>query len=720
MESAFWVRAHSECSNDFDWFKTVIRLHLSGVLLPQTIQSNELRTHYTEWINQSVLGLFRISNMQVIEDTLLSILSAISHENHQEFLERIFIAQLPLKELGLIKAQDVEFVRRYGLESTIMNIGSEIRLAANELFDVANDVFATREDISVKDISGNEVIVGLDEKFQNIVLSHSNHEGENFGVLIPELTFLSQNQENRMETLDNTLNFLGPTATNFESIREEVEVGTIDKLQLIKIFDEKSGGVVKLQSDLKNKLSCNLPVKLAEIIPQSISYFERFAGPNPNSHGLDKYIQEILVPYRKMLLNRDLQAGLDICCLGAFRDDLMPGEWVSDFDDDVVWKSLTAMETGYNPFSLLGALDVALYRNKDQRFQEFAVNVIAKLLDVETEGEKGETFKLLVGFSRFAIHFMNFIEDVPNRPNYWKKMCTLMQAGILSRILVGNSASNSVETMEQWIRENVTPLNYYAELTKAREEPMLLIEVWTRETLQHLILGGLRNVLTRHENEGRKVTLPEEFRETISRGIHQDKSHDFQVFDALGSKKPPSEPIPQDFSENLDKESLNASSLSQLQLLLFTSQFYSLGESERENARTTTKNLAVKFDRDEPTPDDLVCLEYASLLAAINRDEGLADIVSEVAIKLVVQDPVNMRFAHMLHIILQSAGAIENHSSWMKWLEDRFTAMATRLPFNRDNCLHYFLYHLDQIGTMLPIESWFHIRARCIASAGIR
>ena len=169
---------------------------------------------------------------------------------------------------------------------------------------------------------------------------------------------------------------------------------------------------------------------MTDLVPQSLSYFERFVGPNPGTHkNQNSIFMIVLVPYRKALLNRDVRAGLDICCLGALRDDLPPGQWVTELDNDVVWDALSSCHATSNPFSLLGALDVALYRQEDERFREFAAAAVTTLLDERFGQPEGvDIYSLLQMLYEFVLNRLNLLENGATYPGYWKRMGAWMQA----------------------------------------------------------------------------------------------------------------------------------------------------------------------------------------------------------------------------------------------------------------------------------------------------
>ena len=72
----------------------------------------------------------------------------------------------------------------------------------------------------------------------------------------------------------------------------------------------------------------------------------------------------------------------------------------------------------------------------------------------------------------------------------------------------------------------------------------------------------------------------------------------------------------------------------------------------------------------------------------------------------------------ILVICLQAAAAFEEHDAWFDWLEERMARIAYSLPGPRNRSVRILLEHLDAMETILPIDSWFHRRARSIASAG--
>ena len=111
-------------------------------------------------------------------------------------------------------------------------------------------------------------------------------------------------------------------------------------------------------------------------------------------------------------------------------------------------------------------------------------------------------------------------------------------------------------------------------------------------------------------------------------------------------------------------------------------------------------------------------LRLASIVAAVNRDAVLADGIADAVVRFASKRSEGKDVPIILWIMLQAAATHEAHDEWFKWLEGRLASIAIHLPPPPNECLQMFRDHLDEIEKVLPINSWFHLRAKSIASAG--
>ena len=296
-------------------------------------------------------------------------------------------------------------------------------------------------------------------------------------------------------------------------------------------------------------------------------------------------------------------------------------------------------------------------------------------------------------------------------------MCALMQAGLIARAMAELSPSINVDAFEKWTHENMVVAGAYAKLVDATKEPMIFASRMTREGLRNEILGRLHLLKSRHERMGRSMPLSEKINEVLVRGGGDGPSALIHFPGPLEGHRRPSKPIPEQVAEKLKAARTDSGIESQLQLLVTASQLFALGKPELEYALRTVNAIEGYSSDDEPR-GILKLLELASILAAANRDTKLADRIADIVVNIASGISRGEDAQLILRIMLQSAIAYEVHDAWFKWLEERLASVAVHLPSLPNECLPVFRNHLYSLGAILPIGSWFHIRALSIASSG--
>ena len=335
-------------------------------------------------------------------------------------------------------------------------------------------------------------------------------------------------------------------------------------------------------------------ISLEDIVPHSLSYFQKFAGPLPEEQEPETYIREVLVPYRRGLLQRDLQQGLDICLLGALRDDLMPGEWVEAIDNDTLWNTLSLCHVESSPVSLLGALDIALYRQDDERFEEFAENAMMKLTDNKSSQPGGtDTYALFALFADLVLNRINFLESGACQPGYWKRMCSWMQAGIITRATANINFENGMASLREWAHNNLTLAGAFRTLIDARREPGFYSRNNSSRSLYAEIVRRLISLKLRHEGVGRNIPKSDEIDQALNRiqesGIPFGRG-------PLEEHILPSQPLPEGISSTLQNKLKDSPSTFPWSAHSVGSLFFVPGPTEQEYAREAIEIMSISKD----------------------------------------------------------------------------------------------------------------------------
>lgn len=708
--------AHESYSN---LISEMLTLRIGSLLLPMPSRPQERHDYYAEWIEQSVLQPLWPANSDRIEMALSSARDAIlSLDIDQAAYGNLFLAGLPEPARRLMITGDPDFARKCGFKAErIFSIGTNIRLADTDLFRAAAQVYSTSVETPIRDIAGNDVLVSLDAKKQNIVIKWLDSDKQSKEISISRLSLASSNAETRLATLNTVIDDLGPTATDFRYLLVDIQSRQATHQELSLIFDEATNGVTAVQTTLIQKMQSGLPLSIRDLIPSSLDYFERFAGPRPDEEKPDTYLQERLVSYRRDLLSRDLRAGLDICCLGALMDELSPGKWVDDIDDNEIWNALSMCYTEGNPFSLLGALDIALYRLSDKRFRTFAEEAICQLVDEEFWARDGcDMYRLLQVFTDFVFNRINLMEDGALRPKYWKRMAAWMHAGQVVRTMARVSLSVDVDDLEDWTLGNMITAGAYSALLDARKEPMRFSDSTSPQFLHQEVFARLRILLARHQGEGRDFPKSTKIVDALENATSRGLGLSLGLPGPLEGHRRPREPIPPEAKQALE-EAWSEDSES-WHLLVSASQFFALDETEIKRAKMLVRSLTEDVPNSDAR-DILRDMELASIVAATNRNSELADEIANALMqfspRVATEQEVQMIFA----IILQAAAAYEEYEGWFQWLEEKLAHIAANLPETPTVVLHAFVSHLDEIEMISPTDAWFHIRARAVALSGV-
>ena len=711
----------SERESRRDLIREAMLRRLCVAFLPPGIESPDRRRRYADWVDESVLQPLQPANSRLVEEALTVICNMIPDQDREaEIFGTVFFAHLPESCRQYLLTQLPHRARQWGFETRrTFGLEADIAIGDRELFTAARSALSGMGSQLVRSIAGEEISVDLDPDDGFIVLTYPVSDSGN-RTKMSDLAILSPDPKARVAALRIMIERFGPTAPDLvDRLLADLESREPNEVELSQIFREATSGVAAVQGALLRKVDFGQPIGALDVLPQEMAYFESFVGPQPEGRDPDRYVREILIPYRRALLERDLIRGLDICCLGALRDDLCPGQWIAHVDDDAAWAALSNCGADEAPISLVGALDVALYRQRDARFQEYAAQAVSKLCGEEFGQQQDfDFYRLLWIFARFAFNRINVIENGSKQPGFWKRMCALMQAQFIARALSKAPATVAMDRLEEWSLSSMALVGAYAELVDAREEPMLLFtERSPASDLRCEVLGRLVALRSRHASEGRHLPLSEEVDQALGRT--QDGGNWLKCFfpGPLEGHRHPTASAPQELAETLEAAVPDIALPASWHLIANASHIFALDEPELGAARDALTRVP-DIDDEGAKQKVLLSLEVASIVAKANRDTSLADAIGDAVTKVSTGVSNENDIWLILVICLQAAAAFEEQNAWFDWLEERLARVVSCLPGPPSRSVRIFLEHLDAMETILPIGSWFHRRARSIASAG--
>ena len=688
---------------------------MAVMLLPILIKEEERRRMFAGWIEQSVLSPLRPANAAIIEQALEFICEAIvSAPTDQNVYGNLFLDQLPSSARSVAISKRPEIAERFGF--TIVNVfrlSNAIEVSSTDLIRAVRQVFDSRAEVNIQDTSGRNLTLDLDQESEEIVVRRDHGSEQHEEVALTAMNVLSPRKTTRCEAIQKIIDRIGATGSDFLYRSTDIADRALTDDEVGWLMSDLVNGVAARWIRLRWLFRRRAPVSIFDIVPTDVSYYEKLCGPSPSSREPESYLQEILIPYRLKLLKRDLGAGLEVCLLGALRDDLCPGKWLTEADDDAIWEELTKHRGSNNPFVLIAGIDVAACRQTDSRFRQFSRDATASLSRAISGDGGGRGFlSLYVSLSDFVLNRINLLEGCAVRPGYWKRMCAWMQAGRIVDALAGSAASIETKPLQEWVADNIASAGLFADFVDLRQEPMwqqgrASLDVWKDE-----IVGRLCILKARHEEAGREVPGWNNVSKELGEAIEEWQRGALSFPGPLEGHRRPLEVVPDRVARELEsawEENLDYA----LQGLADICLRFRVGETVLKRTRAAVSTLSHdvsgrSFER----------LEYSSMIAARTRDVTLARRVGDAAVAMAPNFSSREHVVRLLCIILTAAAAHEAQKLWVEWLDETLTRVAGRLPEAPGDCLHALREFLDTCSIVLPMDSWFQVRASAVASSG--
>jgi hypothetical protein len=610
---------------------------------------------------------------------------------------------------------DHAFISQYGLLSrTIVTIGAGISIDQLELLAAVRRVLAGNGNQNVNDVSGRQLLVTADH--DTVVLKEvGQNELKQFGDL-PDLMVLSPNGDDRIRALNRVINNLGPTAPDFSALQMEAEKRELTDVEIAGLLEEISTGFEAHRTRIASAHSRD-HIQLDDIVPDSLSYYERFCGPNLRNAMPEEYLTGTLPAYRQQLLRRNLVRGLEICLLGALRDDLMPAAWTGEINDDDIWKALEKIDTRANPFVLLGVLDIAITRQHDERYKTLAAETMSMLVQEQLLRPDGvDCYEIIPLFAQLALDRINVLEGGALCEPFWKRMGAWMHAGLLMQSTL--HIQIKLEALREWVDSNRDMAGTYAQMIDLRREPMYRAGEISRSYLREEIIGRLVILRARHQAAGRSVPHSEDIDAAMTRLASKGSPLGWAMPGPLDGHRRPADQKGRALSETdvghvmeeLSKDPYGAI----WSKLAYFSQCFDLGEKILERACEASARTALDVELLEGE-NKLGRLFDICLVAAAHRNKDLARSIAAAALARAPRAVTGNAAMSILHILLLASAAFEHEDEWSSWIGEQLVGLAYNLPAGE--ATRALREHLNEIKKVMPISIPVCSRAEAAASA---
>ncbi len=609
--------------------------------------------------------------------------------------------------------KDEGFISKYDLKPAVgITIAGKIHLNQHVLIRAIKHLFEKKEVTHILDIEGNKHSLSLGQ-------DHINFESasKEIKTQIDNFYILSPDREERVKKLNEIITVMGPMSPDFSKLIADAEHGELSYEQIDELLHELYTGVAALQDRTRQAFDTQ-QATFENLVPSDLSYYEYFCGPDPSGADPEEYLGSNLPNYRKELIKRNFVEGLDVCLQGALRDDLMPGAWIKSYSDDEAWNGLQACDPFRDPFALLGALDLALRRQNDERYQSFAEKAVATLVKGEFLRPDGiDVYELLPMVAKLILNRINIIEGGALRPPYWKRMCAWMQSGFLIRQT--QRFTLDLEGLRSWVDGNMKQAGIFACVLDLQREPMYRATETTRSSFREEIVGRLRVARDRHKKDGREIPLSDDIDKAVSKLESQSSPISWRLPGPLEGHKSPAEKgikMPEDGLKDFSEELFKNETERVLSSLTYLSQFWDFGEALLARVRKVVTKTTFD-DKFEGFPKILMRIIDAGFIACAHRDVELSRAIGEKIIATSSWTNSEYNVGVIINALLIAGAGFQKKNEWAKWLEEKLAEVAYHLPPGESTT--EFLAHLRELKKVLNIKMGIHCRAEAIVSAAI-
>ena len=582
------------------------------------------------------------------------------------------------------------------------------RMHQKDLFSAARKASREHPTARVRVMNEGEAAV---KWVENRLLLEIRHGEETSEAPLDILELFNEEQLHRTNALERVVTKIGPTI-DLNVMRQVAQDRQLSDDEAGIILEALVHGIFATQSRLENDLR-NGKARLTELIPDSLEYFETLCGPDPGDLKPGDYLTAVLPEYRKVLLQRDLGQGLKLCLLGALREDLCPALWVSEVDNDQLWEYLNDSQPELDPFSLLAALDLALYRQDDERFSSFAESAVGLLTaDKFTRSDGVDAYSLISALAKLVLNRIQLMEGGSLRQPFWKRMCAWMQAALVARLMHGSGVD--LESLTSLVEQNLLLAGGYASTVDLRREPMVEAGTVSSFGLRREVLGRLVALQARHQAAGRPTPRIDDIRNALERIAGLGPPLSVLLPGPLKGYLRPQEQgkeIPKQDKERLHEvsEDLLISNLANL------SQHFAIPKDLKSALREAISTKAP--GRDDMSLESIVTrLWHSGNVAAVERDGDLAQVIAAGVLRVAAEIQEETLLWGAVETLLRSAAAFEAENAWAEWLEIQFFELANRLPAGKISELLW--HHIQALKKVTRLELGIFRRAEAVASAG--
>jgi hypothetical protein len=405
-----------------------------------------------------------------------------------------------------------------------------------------------------------------------------------------------------------------------------------------------------------------------------------------------------------------------MCLAMALRDDIScVGLWSGTGDE--LWDALGRFDYRSDPFSILGALDLALDRVADPRFAELADRLIHPLCQMTLDrGDGVDIYAFYPALIDMVDSSVAFVPCMRDQPVFWRRLCSWTHAAAISRAL--QPMTFDVASFANWCAEQTPEYAKLAALLDIRQTPASLPGNTSAQRIRSEVLGRLAILRGRYTDKGWPLAATP----ILDRALGDLATDGFANSHLLpgpleGDRRPqrPVSSLPEADKQIFPRVIAGlAAELSDQswQQLAYLSRFYRLGTEARENSVAALQEAKAGTDAVERERAFSV-LANVGFIALAQDWPDLSEAVLALCLRESNLETSPLEACKMVRIALIAVAALPKEDAVQKFGEFFLAASARLSPPARD-VIHDEILVLKYLT---PTESWSFSQPEAFSAA---
>ncbi len=459
-------------------------------------------------------------------------------------------------------------------------------------------------------------------------------------------------------------------------------ISASERMTHVKTMIGTSPGV--FYSNLSSSLMKRSSLRLDQLVPESLSYYQSLIGEIEDSHNIIEYFNMEGFGHVKYLIDLYGEKSVpNILCLN-WNPNFSNEKVISIFDDALLCSAYEYIKSNNCSFLDFSFSDILL---KIRRADDDSVNIISRIVDILRNGDVKKTLSLLSFFFILTDAVLIRSKQFDCYPVFYRRLASLSHASLLYRCFCANGVEEDQKLCD-WIARNFGQDFYIGNLLDLRTDSRWLPDYAEQTQLRYELFGRLLNAISVIDEAERHkyVKTDDEFLSNLPFSIDM-----FLPGPLEGGIEPTDMPS---YIEEIINNGLasSGSTTDSFTGFMNSSRYWKLDKQYLASVAEKIRSSGHMFEKIESIDVLYSCLNGLAVAASITKSELLADellILTRVYRREFLKE---CKLQELVFIGVLASGSFSSITLWCKYLGQYLSELTyLDLDYEEQQNLYYLI-----------------------------